>query len=293
MKKLIFLASIILLQTSCDRNGAQSDAYGNFEAREVTVSAQGNGQILWLKVEEGMPLESGDVMGVIDTSDLYFRKLQLVAQRTATLAQYPVLKAQAQVQQQQIANLEKDRNRTENMLKDGAATQKQYDDIEGAINMATRQVDVIRNQQQALESQIRVIEEQIAQIDNSIQKSMIINPFKGVVLVKYAEAGEITIPTKPLYKIGDVEDMKLKAYVSETQLSSIKIGQAAEVLIDGKDKRPIKMDGEVSWISDKAEFTPKIIQTREERINLVYAVKITVKNDGTLKIGMPGEVNFK
>jgi HlyD family secretion protein len=292
MKQLFFLGSVLITLAACSDNSRRADAYGNFEAREVTVSAQGSGQIVWLKAEEGTLLKAGDVVGLIDTADLYFGKQQLVAQYAATRAQFAVLQAQADVQQQQIANLEKDRRRIANMLADGAATQKQYDDLQSGIDMAGRQIDVIHSQRSELQSRLHAIGAQIAQIDHHISKCIITNPQAGVVLAKYGEAGEVTGAGRALYKIGDVERMKLKAYVGETQLSSIRIGQPVRVSVDAEDGSLKTFDGEIIWVSDKAEFTPKIIQTRDERVNLVYAIKVLVQNDGSLKIGMPGEMRI-
>jgi HlyD family secretion protein len=292
MKQRILFGCIIFVLTSCGNNNHQADAYGNFEAREVIVSAQGNGQIIWFNIEEGMVLKPGDIVGLIDTSSWYYTKQQLIAQYASTNAQFSILKAQAGIQRQQIINLEKDKARIKNMMKDGAATQKQYDDIQGGIDMAQRQIDAVESQRSALHSQLHAIKAQIEQADDNISKCMITNPQEGIVLVKYSEAGEVAVTGKALYKVGDVNNMRLKAYVIETQLSSIKVGQKVNVSIDAPDKTLKTFEGEIIWISDKAEFTPKIIQTRDERVNLVYAIKISIKNDGAMKIGMPGEVRF-
>ena len=221
--------------TACSDNSRKADAYGNFEAREVTVSAQGNGQIVWLKAEEGLLLKAGDVVGLIDTADLYLSKQQLAAQYAATKAQFGVLQAQAGVQRQQIANLEKDRRRIANMLADGAATQKQYDDVQNGIDLAGRQIDVIDRQRSELQSRLEVVGAQIAQVNHNIAKCVITNPQEGVVLAKYSEAGEIAVAGKALYKTGDVQNMRLKAYAGETQLSSIRIGQQVRVSVDAED----------------------------------------------------------
>lgn len=293
MKRLFIHGSVLLaLLTACAGNSRKADAYGNFEAREVTVSAQGNGQILWLEAEEGRLLKAGDVVGLIDTADLHFSKQQLAAQYAATKAQFAVLQAQAGVQRQQIANLEKDRRRIANMLADGAATQKQYDDVQNGIDLAGRQIDVIDRQRSELQSRLEAIGAQIAQANHNIAKCVVTNPQEGVVLAKFSEAGEIAVAGKALYKTGDVHNMRLKAYVGEAQLSSIRLGQQVRVSVDAADGGLKTLSGEIIWVSDKAEFTPKIIQTRDERINLVYAIKIVVRNDGSLKIGMPGEVRF-
>ena len=292
MKKYFFFLLITIAAVACRQSHKQADAYGNFEAREVIVSAQGNGQIIWLNIEEGARLKVGEVVGLIDTSTLYFKKQQLAAQYSATQAQFSVLQAQSAVQQQQIDNLNKDLVRISNMMKDGAATQKQLDDVQGTIDMAKKQIIAIESQRTSLHSQLQAITAQVAELDNTISKSVITNPQDGVVLVKYAERGEITVAGKPLFKIGDTDNMKLKAYISESQLSSVQLGQQVQVSFDLDNGAVKSTEGEVIWVSDKAEFTPKIIQTREERVNLVYAFKILVKNDGSIKIGMPGEVKF-
>ena len=287
-----FSIILALIAIACNSSHKQADAYGNFEAREVIVSAQGSGQIILLNIEEGARLNVGDIVGLIDTSTQHFKKQQLAAQYAATQAQFSVLQAQSAVQQQQIDNLSKDLTRISNMKNDGAATQKQLDDVLGAIDVAKKQISAIESQRASLHSQLLAINAQIAEVNNNISKHIIANPQEGVVLVKYAESGETTALGKPLFKIGDVDNMKLKAYISESQLSSVKLGQAVQVSFDIDKGTVANIEGEIIWISDKAEFTPKIIQTREERVNLVYAFKVAVKNDGRIKIGMPGEVRF-
>jgi HlyD family secretion protein len=292
MKRIFLIGCVCGLLAACSGNSRKADAYGNFEALEVTVSAQGSGQLLWFDVEEGRRLKAGDVVGVIDTTDLYLSKQQLVAQLAAAQAQFGVLQAQAAVQRQQVANLEKDRRRIAGMLADGAATQKQYDDVEGGIAMANRQIDVIGSQRTELQGRLEAIRAQVAQLDHSIAKCIITNPQEGVTLAKFCEAGELAVTGRALYTTGAVTQMKLKAYIGEAQLSSIRLGQRVSVSVDADDGSLKSFDGEVVWVSDKAEFTPKIIQTRDERVNLVYAIKVLVSNDGSLKIGMPGEVKL-
>ncbi|MDR0694252.1 MAG: efflux RND transporter periplasmic adaptor subunit [Prevotellaceae bacterium] len=285
------LGGMGLLLLSCG-GGSMSDAYGNFEATEIIVSAQAAGQILQLVAREGALLQAGEQVGLIDTVDLFLQKQVLLAQAGAVAAQFPILQAQADVQRQQIKNMENDFARIKNMWCDGAATQKQYDDMEGAWEVAKRQLAATESQRIALHSQQETIRRQAAQVDNNIAKCRIENPRTGTVLVSYAEAGELAAPGKALYKVGDLSEMKLKVYISEAQLAAVKIGQPVEVLIDAPDGGVQPMEGTVCWIAGKAEFTPKIIQTRDERVNLVYAVKVAVKNDGRIKIGMPGEVKF-
>jgi HlyD family secretion protein len=199
--------------------------------------------------------------------------------------------SQIDVQKQQKQNLLVDKARIEKLYKDGAATKKQLDDINGAISMVDKQILSIETQNAPVISDMASIDKQIAQVDESLRKCRVLNPVNGTVLDKYAEAGEITTVGKALYKIADLSTLELRVYVSGEQLPSVKIGGKTDVIIDGKNTAPL--EGTISWISSTAEFTPKIIQTKEERVNLVYAVKISVKNDGSLKIGMPGEVKFK
>jgi len=291
--RVFSLFSFVFILLSCSRNDELSDAYGNFEAITVSVSAESSGKLLWLKVEEGQDLLAGQVIGQVDTTDLLLKKLQLQAQKKAIATKMSSVEGQISVQQQQKANLMVEKERITRLLKDKAATPKQLDDVNGAIELVDRQVSSIKTQNAGIIEEQEVVERQIAQVNESLNKCHILNPVSGTVLVKYAEAGEITTPGKTLYKIANLSELELKVYVSGDQLPSVKIGQKAEVLIDSDKKSNRKLEGTISWISQKAEFTPKIIQTKEERVNLVYAVKVKVPNDGSLKIAMPGEVNFK
>ncbi len=290
-KRIIFILAVVLV--SCSGNENLSDAYGNFESDDVVVSAEANGKILVLNIQEGQKLNKGQVVGYIDSTDLVLKKQQLLAQKQAVASKIENIKAQIEVQEQQKKNLLVDKERVEKMLKDGAATQKQLDDINGKIDLVNAQISSINTQNVSVHSEMEVIKAQIAQVEEGIKKCKIINPLKGTVLEKYAEQGEITAFGKPVYKIANLDELYLRVYVSGDQLPHIKIGQQAEVLIDNTKKENSKLTGVVTWISANAEFTPKIIQTKEERVNMVYAVKIRVKNDGSLKIGMPGEANFR
>ena len=293
MKNLLLLTTgVFFYLTFCNGDKNKPDAYGTFEATEITVSSMGNGKILWLNVEEGQVLDSGQLVGIVDTTDLYLRKCQTIAQRDATAARSDDLSAQVAVQEQNKQNLMVDKNRLENLFKDGAATQKQIDDMNGSINLVDKQIASIKSQFTGLQSQVAAIRKQIEQIEQSIRESRIINPVKGTVLTKYAENDEVTTYGKPVYKIADLTFLQLRVYVSGAQLSHIKIGQQVDVSYDKDEKTNSTTMGTVSWISQTAEFTPKTIQTKEERVNLVYAVKVRVANDGSLKIGMPGEIRF-
>lgn len=290
-RNLVILVAMLGL-ISCKSNNKLSDAYGNFEAVQVTVSAESAGKIHFLNVEEGSQPDSGSIIALIDTTDLYLKKLQLQSQKKAVAVKKSGVISQIEVQQQQKANLMVDKNRIAKLIADKAATPKQLDDINGAIDMVNKQVASIQTQNAGIADEMEVVDRQIAQVNESIRKCYVRNPVKGTVLNKYAEAGEIAAPGRALYKIADLSVMELKVYVSGSQLPGVKEGQQVEVLIDADQKTNRKLSGVVSWISPKAEFTPKIIQTKEERVNLVYGVKIRVPNDGSLKIAMPAEVNF-
>ena len=283
---------VLVVLFACSGNNHKSDAYGNFEATEITVSALGQGQILAFEVEEGSVLAQGQEVGLIDTTDLHLKLQQLVESKAAVATKIPNINAQIDVLVQQKANLEVDKKRIDNLYGDGAATRKQVDDINGALDLVNAQVRSLEVQRSSVYQEMETIDRQAAQVREGIRKCHIINPQEGTVLVKYAEAGEVASIGRPLYKIADLKNMKLKVYVSGEQLPHISLGQQVEVLIDQDRRTNRELTGLVSWISESAEFTPKTIQTKQERVNLVYAVKILVINDGSLKIGMPGEINF-
>lgn len=287
---LILLPLLALI--SCKGNEKTSDAYGNFEATEITISAQATGEIMQFDLEEGNLLQAGQIIGWIDTTDLSLKKAQMTAQKEAVTSKIASLDAQIAVYQQQKTNVLRDKERVEKMFQDGAATQKQVDDIAGQIDVIDKQIKSVKAQETSVHSEAATVQKQIAQVVESIRKSTITNPSEGVVLTKYVNAHEIATMGKPLYKLADLREMKLKVYVSGSQIAQVKIGQEVEVLVDEDSQTNRKLSGIVSWVSESAEFTPKIIQTKEERVNMVYAVKVLVKNDGSLKIGMPGEVNF-
>ncbi len=291
MRKLFFIGALLLMW-GCIGNKEKSDAYGTFESTEITVSSEGMGKIIQLNIDEGQQLKANTIVGVIDTTDLLLKKEQIIAQKKALEANRDNIISQINVQKQQKENLLVDKNRVENMLKENAATTKHLDDINGNIKLIDKQIGAIETQNISLNSQVDALAKQVLQVEESIKKCYITNPAEGTVLTKYAEPGEYTVIGRAIYKIADMRKMYLRAYISGAQLPNIKEGQEVEVLID-KDKNNMKkLEGTVSWISQTAEFTPKIIQTKEDRVNLVYAVKILVLNDGSLKIGMPGECNF-
>ena len=288
MKKT-FTLLILLSLLSCNNNNDKADGYGNFEATEITISAEANGKIEMLNLEEGAVLEPKLLIGLIDTTQLYLNKRQLIASRNTIVSKSKNVMSQDDVLQEQLKTTLIEKRRIENMFAENAATKRQLDEIDGKVNVLKEQIKSVRTQNAPITNEAKSIDVQIEKIEDQIQKSKIINPVKGTVLAKYAEPNEITAFGKPLYKIADISEMTLRVYVSETQLPKIKIGQNVTVKIDsGTEMKPYP--GTISWISSSAEFTPKIIQTKEERVNLVYAVKATVKNDGSLKIGMPAEM---
>jgi HlyD family secretion protein len=288
MKKII-IALIIVGLTACNSNEDKADGYGNFEATEVTISAEANGKIEFLNIEEGVVLEPNAAIGLIDTIQLYLNKEQLLAAKTTIFSKSKNVRSQTNVLQEQLKTTLIEQKRVQNMFTENAATKRQVDEVEGKVNVLQEQIKSVETQDAPIVNEAKSIDVQIAKINDQIEKSKITNPIKGTVLAKYAEPNEITAFGKPLYKIADISEMTLRVYVSETQLSKIKVGQQVTVKIDTENEMK-SYPGTVSWIASSAEFTPKIIQTKEERVNLVYAVKISVKNDGGLKIGMPAEM---
>ncbi len=294
--RFILFSAISLLLFSCNNGKLTSDAAGNFEAVETVVSAEANGKILACAVTEGEILTPGQVVGYIDSTQLYLTKLQLMQSRKAILTGRPDIKTQLESLEKELANAISDRNRIQNLVKGEVASQKQLDDANTRVEVLKARIDaqksILSTSTNTLTEQGGTVEVQLAQVEDQLRKCRIVNPVAGTVISKYVEPFEMTVQGRPLYKIADLENLYIRIYVSETQLSQIKVGQKAEVLIDSDKKDFKKYEGTISWISSKAEFTPKIIQTKEERVTLVYAVKVLVKNDGYLKIGMPGEVNF-
>ena len=291
MKKTItflILASLF----SCNKNNDKADGYGNFEATEVTISAEANGKIEYLKLEEGDILEPKIQVGLIDTTQLYFNKQQLIASKSTVYSKSANVLSQVKVLQEQLKTAQIEKKRIQNMFAENAATKRQVDEIDGKVNVIQEQIKSVETQNSPIVNEVKSIDVQIEKIDDQIQKSKIINPIKGTVLAKYSEPNEVTAFGKPLYKIADISEMTLRVYVSETQLSQIKVGQNVAIKIDA-DAAMKSYQGTISWIASSAEFTPKVVQTKEERVNLVYAVNVKVKNDGSLKIGMPAEMWIK
>lgn len=288
MKKIITFI-LITSMISCNKNNDKADGYGNFEATEVTISSEANGKIDYLNLEEGDILKPNIQVGLVDTTQLYFNKQQLIASKNTVFSKSKNVLSQINILKEQLKTTLIEQNRIQNMFAENAATKRQLDEIVGKVSVLNEQIKSVETQNAPIINEIKSIDVQIEKINDQIEKSKIINPIKGTVLSKYAEPNEVTAFGKPLYKIADISEMTLRVYISETQLSQIKIGQQVTVKID--DEKDMKSyPGTISWIASSAEFTPKIIQTKEERANLVYAVKVEVKNDGSLKIGMPAEM---
>lgn len=288
--KYIFYALIVISVLSCSGNGKKSTAYGNFEAIEVLVSSEVSGKLIDFDVEEGTTIDSGKVVGSIDSIQTLLKLRQAESQRDGINTKYASVIAQANVFRQQKENAQKDYERIKKMFAEKSATQKQLDDITGALALADKQISQIEVQNAGIFNELKALTAQIGQLQDMLKKCTITNPIRGVVLSKFAQRSEIAAPAKPLYKIADLDNIILRVYVSGAQLGDIKIGQKVRVLVDKSENENREFEGAISWISSKAEFTPKIIQTKDERVKMVYAVKVLVKNDGTLKIGMPGEL---
>lgn len=297
MKKYLLVSLICIagIFSSCSNTNNNADAYGNFEATEILISAESNGVIKELNIEEGSLVHANTILGYIDTTQLYLKKDQIDASINAVKSKIRDINTQIDVFNQQKTNLLRDKARIEKMYKDSAATKKQLDDIIGQIELVDKNLiaskTALQQANNAILSELSPLSSQKKQIDDNVAKSIIKSPISGTILNKYLESGEIVSFSKPIFKIADLNKMILKAYISGNQLSSVKIGQNVKVFIDNKDASK-EYTGKVTWISGKAEFTPKIIQTKEERVNLVYAIKVEVKNDGAIKIGMPGEIKF-
>jgi len=292
MKNKLIILLLPALLAACNGNENSSDAYGNFEAKDVIISAEAQGKIIQFNLEEGQSLKAGQKLGFIDTVPLSIQREQLLAQKQAVASKKANVNAQIEVQEQQKKVLETEKDRIEQLYNDNAATKQQYDDITGKYDVVEKQIAATKTQISSIVREMNVIDKQVKLMNEQISRATITNPIDGTVLEKYLEENEIAIIGKALYKIALLDDIDLRVYVSGSQLPNIKIGQDVKVLIDKDSETNQEYVGKVFWISDQAEFTPKIIQTKEERVNMVYAVKVRVKNDGKLKIGMPGEVVF-
>lgn len=292
MKTLFKIILPVILLSGCRSNTEPADAYGNFEATEVIISAETSGRIIRFDAREGQNIEKGAEIALIDTTIYHLQKAEINAAMNGVRTRLISTNAQNDIINQQIANLNVNIERVKNMLKDDAATKKQYDDLAGQVAVLQKQIAANNTQKSSINAELSVHESKKATLNEQLLRCSVRSPLNGTVIEKYAEEGEITTPGKPLAKIADLSVIKLKVYVSGSQLGSIKTGQQCTVRTDKGEKGYSNFKGTVSYISDKAEFTPKIVQTKEERVTLVYAVTIDVKNDGTMKSGMPGEAIF-
>ncbi len=294
MKKTLIILSATIMLASCASEENAFDATGTFEAKEIIVSTGVGGKIIQLKAEEGDSLTANAIVGTIDTTQLYLRKLQLQAQIKAVLSKQPDINSQIAALQEQIKTANTEKMRIDNLVAAGVGTQKQADDIRSQIAVLQKQLDAqqtaLQITSQSIYQEVAPLTMQIAQVDDQLVQSAILNPVKGTVLTLYAEQGEFTTPGKAIYKIADLSTMTLRAYITGSQLAQIKLGQQVTVKIDNGEKKYSELPGTIYWISEKAEFTPKTIQTKEERANLVYAIKVKVPNNGQIKIGMYGEL---
>jgi HlyD family secretion protein len=286
------LISLYAFISNCSGNGNTADAYGNFEATEIIVSSEANGRVISSTLENGKTLKAGEQVAQIDTVTLYLKYRQLLASKNEIAVNTRDVLSQIDVFQEQKNVLLIEQKRIENLIADSAATSKQYDDIIGKIRVIDRQMDGVRIKNSTVLSKIESLNVQIEEIQYELSKCKIVSPINGIVLQKYIEPHELVVKGKSLFKIANMDQLELKAYVDGTQLPNIKIGQKVKVFIDKNQDENTELQGTIDWISSNAEFTPKIIQTKEERVKLVYAIKVLVKNDGSIKIGMPGEVRF-
>lgn len=299
MKKTLTYSSLLVLalaMTACGKGNKVYDASGVFESTEVTVSAEGNGKIMSLDLQEGDRLEAGAVVGCIDTVQLYLSKIQLEASRRAVGSGRLNISRQIAALESQIAKQRQELDRFTKLEQAGASNRKQVEDIQAQLDILERQLaaqkESLQNTNSNVSGQADALEAQVMQLEDKIRKCVITSPVSGTILAKYSEAGELAVQGRALFKVADLDNIRLRAYITADQLTGLKLGQSVKVFADQGTSGRKEYAGTLIWISDKAEFTPKTIQTRDERANLVYAVKIAVKNDGLIKLGMYGEVKF-
>ena len=289
---LLSLSLLILSIYSCKSTEDDAFAYGNFESQDILISSEVMGELLSFSTEEGERLKKSDVIGLIDSTQLFLKKLQLISASSVIKSGLQELDAQIGVNSVNQSNLEREQLRSQNLLKDGAATAKQIDDMNGQIALIKAQTSALKAKKTGIYAQMESSEIQVRQIEDQIRKCFITAPIEGTVLEVYLREGELAAPGKAIFKMANLNEMILRVFISGDQLSQVNTGDSIIVRIDGKDNSLKELTGEVIWISSEAEFTPKIIQTRKERVNLVYAMKVSVKNNGEIKIGMPGEVSL-
>tara|TARA_Y100001935_G_scaffold255672_1_gene271371 strand:- start:209274 stop:210161 length:888 start_codon:yes stop_codon:yes gene_type:complete len=292
MKNHMIWLILVVLAAGCT-SAEKSDAYGQFEADEVIISAEVPGTLLRFDIQEGTELNAGVQIGLIDTLSLQLRKNEAESSLKAVQTKLENLNAQVEVYKAQLETASINLRRIEALAAEKAATDQQLDDVKGKIKTLDAQIHAVRVQKQSVYAEMETIKSRIAQVEDQIRRAKIINPINGVVLAKYAEQAELVGQGKPLYQIANLDELELRVFITGAQLTEVKLGEQVEVLIDKDANDNESLSGTVSWISSEAEFTPKMIQTKDERVTQVYAVKIRVQNpDGKLKIGMPGEVNF-
>ena len=292
MKNQLLIIILVAISVSCINNNGEADAYGNFEAAEIIISAETSGRIIDFEPVEGTLVETGDLIALVDTTILHLQRSEIDAGIKSVRTRISSTNAQNEILNQHIENLNINIQRIGNMLRDEAATQKQYDDLTGQVAVLQKQIAANNTQKESVLAEMAVMESKKNTVSEHIRRSSVKSPIKGTIIEKYAEAGEITAAGKPLIKVADLSNIILKVYVSGAQMGNIKTGQKCNIRIDDGEKGYKEFEGIVRFIAEKAEFTPKIIQTKEERVTLVYAVEIGVANDGSLKSGMPGEVIF-
>jgi len=297
MKKIFALAGVMLMMAACGNKEKEYDATGTFEATETTVYAEQNGALLTFNVNEGEVLEAGREVGLIDTTQTWLKIQQLGATKQVYQSQKPDMQRQIAVTRQQLVKARQEEQRYKELVADGAAPSKMLDDARSQVMVLQRQLDAqissLTTSTRALDKQSAATDVQVNQLRDILRKCHIMTPTKGTVLEKYVERGEFVAAGKPLFKIADTENMFMRAYVTSAQLKDIKLGQKVKVFADYGDGQKKTYDGTISWISSRSEFTPKTILTEDERADLVYAVKIAIKNDGFVKIGMYGEVKLR
>lgn len=295
-KKAFFSLFMVVLFTACKNNKLPYDASGTFEAIETIVSAEASGTLDQFTIEEGQELKENQLIGYIDTTQLALRKKQLLAQVKALLSRKPDIATSIASLQEELKHAKNEQNRVSNLVKEDAATPRELDNANAQVAIIRKRIEAQQSTlgitSASLQQETAPLYVQIEQLNDQLSKSKIVNPGKGTVLGKYAEKNELMAPGKPLYKIADLSTLVLRAYLTGDQLSAIQLGQKVTVQIDQGSDAYKNYEGLIEWISSKAEFTPKTIQTKKERANLVYAMKIRVKNDGFLKIGMYGQVLF-
>ena len=296
MKKITILASVALMMAACGGNEKEYDATGTFEATETTVFAEQSGALLTFSVNEGDSIEANKEVGLIDTTQVWLKIQQLGATKEVYQSQKPDMEAQIATMRQQLAKAQQEELRYRELVADGAAPSKMLDDASSQVKVLQKQLaaqqSALSTSTRSLDKQMAATDVQVSQLRDQLRKCHIVTPTKGTVLEKYVERGEFVAIGKPLFKIADTQDMFLRAYVTSAQLQNIKIGQQVKVFADYGDSQHKEYDGTISWISSRSEFTPKTILTDDERADLVYALKVAIKNDGFVKIGMYGEVKL-